>query len=96
MPSMPKKQNLISKEEAAKALADARKMKVQKFIEVSTERSAEVLAEIQDSEDAPPVVRVAAAKDLLDRGGFKPVDRTITAIVFPKPILDLDAILKSE
>ncbi len=73
----------ISPADAKKILIEARKQRVQEHIDNSTERAAEVLANLVDSEDVPPVVRMASAKDLLDRGGFKPVDRLLVAQVQP-------------
>lgn len=79
----------ISPEEALKVLTEQRKNKVQKKIDESTERAAEVLHTLLDSEDVPPVVRMASAKDILDRGGFKPVEKQVIAVTYPKPIIDL-------
>lgn len=83
----------ISKEDAMRILVEARKKKVQQQIDESTERAATVMHEVLNSEDTPPVVRVAAAKDILDRGGFKPVERQVVTHILPKPILDLDAMI---
>lgn len=85
---------VVSKEDALQILKDARNQQVKKYIDESTVRAAEVLHEVMDSNDAPPIVRVTAAKDILDRGGHKPVEKVQMAVVFPKPILDLDAIAK--
>lgn len=85
---------VIKKDEALQILKDARIQKVKNIIDESTERAVEVLNEVMDSSDVPPVVRVAAAKDILDRGGHKPVEKVAIAVVLPKPILDLDAIAK--
>lgn len=69
--------------ESVRALAEVRKQRVQATIDDSTERAAEVLHTLLDSEDVPPVVRMASAKDILDRGGFKPVERLAVAMVQP-------------
>ena len=73
----------ISKEEALKVLAESRKQKVTQFIEESSPRASQVLHEVMDSEDTPAIVRVTAAKDILDRAGFKPVDKLAIAMVQP-------------
>lgn len=91
MPNTPKK---ISKEEALRVLKEARSEKVKNFIEEKTERAATVLHELMDSEDVPPVVRMASAKDILDRGGFKPVEKI--AIAQLQPITGMKFILDND
>ena len=71
------------RKEAAEILAEQRKLRVQAFLEEKTERSAQVIHELLDNEDTAPVVRFSAAKDILDRGGFKPVERLAIAQVVP-------------
>lgn len=79
-----KKTEIIFTPEEAKRIAiEARKERVQTSIDSSTERAAEVLHSLLDSEDVPPVVRLQSAKDILDRGGFKPVDKLLVAQVQP-------------
>lgn len=81
---------VISTEEARKVLADLRKKKVQSAIEEKAERAVQVTHDILESEDAPPVVRLNAAKDILDRAGFKPVEKQVVAVTYPKPIIDIN------
>lgn len=76
-------------EEARKELARQRRREVEEHMEVSAIRAASTLSEIMDSDDAPPIVRVAAAKDILDRAGYKPIERKQVEVTMPKPILDL-------
>jgi hypothetical protein len=84
----------ITTEEALKVLYETRRKKVQKSIDEKADRAVAVLHELVESEDVPPVVRLQASKDILDRAGFKPVERSVVAITYPKPILDLEAIKK--
>lgn len=70
-------------QKAKQVLIEARKERVQQSINNSTERAAEVLHNLLDSEDVPPVVRLQSAKDILDRGGFKPVEKLAIAQVQP-------------
>lgn len=79
--------------EARLELAKQRRKEVEEHMEASAIRAASTLSEIMDSDDAPPIVRVAAAKDILDRAGYRPVERQEVAHTFPKPILDLSAII---
>jgi hypothetical protein len=74
---------------AQEVLKLARKERIKDVIDTKAERSIEVLHEVMDSEDSPPIVRVTAAKDILDRAGFKPVEKQVIAHILPKPILDL-------
>ena len=69
--------------EAKEILVEQRRLRVQAFIEEKTERSASVIHELLDGEDNNQVVRLAAAKDILDRGGFKPVERLAVAVLQP-------------
>ncbi len=73
----------ISPEEALQVLKDQRNLSVKKKIDEATPRAVEVLHEILDSENSPPIVRVTAAKDILDRGGHKPIDKLAIAMVQP-------------
>jgi hypothetical protein len=77
------KQIKLNPEDAVKILADLRRKKVQTSIEESTEHAVNTTTQLMTSEDVPPVVRLAAAKDILDRAGFKPVDRLAIAQVTP-------------
>lgn len=70
-------------QKAKQVLIEARKERVQQSINNSTERAAEVLHNLLDSEDVPPVVRLQSAKDILDLGGFKPVEKLAIAQVQP-------------
>lgn len=72
-----------NKAEALKVLKELRKNRVQEFIEEKAERSADVIHRIVESEDAPPIVRLNAAKDILDRAGYKPVERIAVAQIQP-------------
>ena len=69
--------------ESAQILAEHRRNRVRDFIDNKTERAAETLHELMTTEDTPAVVRLSAAKDILDRGGFKPVERIAIAQVVP-------------
>lgn len=81
-------------EEALRILAEERKKNVQSKIDSSTETAVDVINRLAESEDIPPAIQLAAAKDILDRGGFKAVDRQIVAHTFPKPIIDIEALQK--
>lgn len=54
---------------------DMLRTKLQRQFANDAKRAREVMFDIMDDEDSPPNVRYSAAKDLLDRAGFKPVDK---------------------
>lgn len=82
--------------EAQIALREARAREVEESIAQAAPAAVETLVAIMESEDAPPIVRVAASKDLLDRAGFKPVERSKVEVTMPKPILDIRSMMSDE
>jgi phage terminase small subunit len=50
--------------------------KIKEYIESKASRAAEIVYEIADNEDNEPPVRLNASKDILDRAGFKPVEKS--------------------
>lgn len=61
-------------EEIEKRQEASRKLLQQRF-STDAERARVIMFDIMDSPDSPPAVRLNAAKDFLDRAGFKPVDK---------------------
>lgn len=54
---------------------DVLRTKLQRQFASDAKRAREVMFDIMDDEDSPPNVRYSAAKDLLDRAGYKPVEK---------------------
>lgn len=51
-----------------------RKPKVREYLESKAERAAEIVFELAESAEQDNV-RLGASKDILDRAGFKPIDK---------------------
>lgn len=64
-------------EEIEKRQEASRKLLQQRF-STDAERARAIMFDIMDSPESPPAVRLNAAKDFLDRAGFKPVDKQET------------------
>ena len=56
-----------------------RKLKVQEYLEQKAERAAEVIFELLENAQNE-TVRLNSGKDILDRSGFKPTDKTDTTV----------------
>lgn len=72
-----------NKVEALRILAEERRKLVLSDISDSSPAAVKTIRELADAEDVPPAVRLAAAKDILDRDGFKPIERLAIAQVAP-------------
>lgn len=62
------------------ASTNIRKDKIQRYIEDKAEHSAENIVELGNQRDNLPVA-LGANKDILDRAGFKPIDKSETKSV---------------
>jgi phage terminase small subunit len=72
------------------ASENLRKPTVREYIESNAQRAAEIVLELANYSEVD-AVRLNAAKDIQDRAGFKPVDKSITTNVnidvAPAPII---------
>lgn len=65
---------LLRRPQIAAAIAEA-KRDLRALFEAEAWDSLQALRRLRDDPEAPPSVQLGAAKDLLDRAGYKPVDR---------------------